>query len=62
MRSPNASIRWPKFTSARASQAGAEQARRDTIRAVVVLWRLCTVGNVRLQQGSTMVVPRCSLA
>ena len=31
-------------------------------RAVVVLWRLCTVGNVRLQQGSTMVVPRCSLA
>ncbi|EOD38958.1 hypothetical protein EMIHUDRAFT_318083 [Emiliania huxleyi CCMP1516] len=31
-------------------------------RAVAVLWRLCTVGNVRLQQGSTMVVPRCSLA
>ena len=31
-------------------------------RAVVVLWRLCTVGKVRLQQGSTMVVPRCSLA
>ena len=31
-------------------------------RAVVVLWRLCTVGKVRLQQRSTMVVPRCSLA
>ena len=31
-------------------------------RAVVVLWRLCTVGKVRLQQGSTMVVPCCSLA
>ena len=31
MSSPNASIRWPKCTSARASQAGAEQARRDTI-------------------------------
>ena len=31
-------------------------------RAVVVLWRLCTVGKVRLQEGSTMVVPRCSLA
>ena len=31
-------------------------------RAVVVLWRLWTVGKVRLQQGSTMVVPRCSLA
>ena len=30
-------------------------------RAVVVLWRLCTVGKVRLQQGSTMVVPCCSL-
>ena len=27
-------------------------------RAVVVLWRLCTVGKVRLQQRSTMVVPR----
>ncbi|EOD17656.1 hypothetical protein EMIHUDRAFT_317901 [Emiliania huxleyi CCMP1516] len=31
-------------------------------RAVVVLWRLCTVGKVRLQQGSTLVVPCCSLA
>ena len=31
-------------------------------RAVVVLWRLCTVGKIRLQQGSTMVVPCCSLA
>ena len=31
-------------------------------RAVVMLWRLCTVGKVRLQQGSTMVVPCCSLA
>ena len=31
-------------------------------RAVVVLWRLWTVGKVRLQQGSTMVVPRCGLA
>ena len=31
-------------------------------RAVVVLWRLCTVGKVRLQQRSTMVVPCCSLA
>ncbi|EOD09290.1 hypothetical protein EMIHUDRAFT_314568 [Emiliania huxleyi CCMP1516] len=31
-------------------------------RAVVVLWRLCTVGKVRLQQGSTVVVPCCSLA
>ena len=31
-------------------------------RAVVVLWRLCTVGKVRLQQGSTLVVLCCSLA
>ena len=31
-------------------------------RAVVVLWRLCTVGKIRLQQGSTMIVPCCSLA
>ena len=31
MSSPNASIRWPKCTSARASQAGAEEARRDTM-------------------------------
>ena len=25
-------------------------------RAVVVLWRLCTVGKVKLQQGSTMEI------
>ena len=29
--SPNASSRWPKCTSARASRAGAEEARRDTM-------------------------------
>ena len=27
-------------------------------RAVVVLWRLCTVGKVRLQQGSTLGCPQ----
>ena len=31
MSSPNASSRWPKCTSARASRAGAEEARRDTM-------------------------------
>ena len=31
MSSPNASSRWPKCASARASRAGAEGARRDTM-------------------------------
>ena len=31
MSSPNASSRWPKCASARASRAGAEEARRDTM-------------------------------
>ena len=50
----------------RESLACRERAQKELAvtrcRAVVVLWRLCTVGKVRLQQGSTMVVPCCSLA
>ena len=62
--SPNASSGRPKCASARASQTGADEKELAVTRcrAVVVLWRLCTVGKVRLQQGSTMVVPCCSLA
>ena len=60
---PNAGSRWPKCTRAREPRERAQKELAVTrCRAVVVLWRLCTVGKVRLQQGSTMVVPCCSLA
>ena len=66
MSSPNASSRWPKCTRARASRAGAEGARRDTMPgggdALATVGAQCSVGKVRLQQGSTVVVPCCSLA
>ena len=63
MSSPNASSRWPKCASAREPRERAQKKLAVTrCRAVVVLWRLCTVGKIRLQQGSTMVVPCCSLA
>ncbi|EOD41085.1 hypothetical protein EMIHUDRAFT_318065 [Emiliania huxleyi CCMP1516] len=47
----------------RAAEGRSKELAVTRCRAVVVVWRLCTrVGKVRLQQGSTMVVPRCSLA
>ncbi|EOD20237.1 hypothetical protein EMIHUDRAFT_316035 [Emiliania huxleyi CCMP1516] len=58
----NASSRWPSVPAREPRERAQKELAVTRCRAVVVLWRLCTVGKVRLQQGSTMVVPCCSLA